>query len=298
MRARLLYLMPVMGLLTACGATTGAELDVTPVSKGELVEVEVRAVELPTYGLLERAKDLELARLAFEDADFEVAADQYGLILKRGEDNQTVRWHLADSFLALEMFDQAAPHYAALPAGHAARVAGETLIALREGKVEDTELAINAALELNPEDPRLWNALGHVYDDQARHLDAQDAYIMAMQMGGEPASGINNLGMSLMQQGRFAQAKDKFAQAAALDDHPRYEANVRLITALTESPENAILGMEDNAAAELLNDAGYIALSRGDRITARTLFTKAIEISPVYYPTAVANLEMAESGAF
>lgn len=160
------------------------------------------------------------------------------------------------------------------------------------GLEEDPELALNAALEHNLEDERLWSALGRFYDSQQRWIEAQDTYIRAMSAGIDRAVSIHNLGVSLMLQGRYAEARDKFDQAMSLDPaREEFVYNWRLSFALTGHVETAIGGLASEKAAIFLNDAGVIAMGRGDKATAKSLLEQAMEQSPVYFETAGANLE-------
>jgi len=156
---------------------------------------------------------------------------------------------------------------------------------------QDIELILNAALEGNLSDARLWNALGLYYDARGRHIDSQDIFIRAIASGSDRAAAINNMGMSLMRQRRYDEALAKFEQASALNPNSRrYDNNRRMVLALGYDFEAAIKDVSQQRAAQVLNDAGYIALTRGRRDLAKQLFKRAIATSPVYFPVAEANL--------
>jgi Flp pilus assembly protein TadD len=173
-----------------------------------------------------------------------------------------------------------------------ALIANYVLAEIATGKVDDIELSLNLALERNLQDPRLWSALGQFYDKQAEHMRAQDHYIKALKMGGPKAAIINNMGMSLLLQGRREAALKKFEHAIELDqDNQLFDNNRRLVLALQADYQAATEGLTDHRAADILNDAGYIALQRGEMKLAARLLEHSIRLSPRHHQKAQANLE-------
>jgi Flp pilus assembly protein TadD len=54
---------------------------------------------------------------------------------------------------------------------------------------------------------------------------------------------------------------------------------------------DAIAGIDKAHLPVVLNNIGYVAMSRGDFESADIFFNRAIDESPVYYDTAEENLE-------
>ena len=170
-------------------------------------------------------------------------------------------------------------------------VTAKVLAEIAVGKSSDPELRLNQALENDPTDPRLWNALGRFHDSTGAPLRAQDAYLQALAVGGSDASVINNLGMSLLMQGQREAAFSKFEQAAELQpDTPLYDNNRRLTLALLGDYKGATEGLPSETASDILNDAGFIAKTRNETVQATTLFKAAIDSSETYHARAHENL--------
>lgn len=166
---------------------------------------------------------------------------------------------------------------------------------LREGALsisEDAEVALNAALEINMTDTRLWIALGQYYDLNGRSLEAQSTYVQALKAGADHAVIVNSLGLSHLSSGRFVSALEKFQQANALaPGRALFDNNRRMTLALMGDYDGAIAGAKEGPAAKLYNDAGLIAARAGETNIAAGLFRRALTVSPVYFAPAQANLE-------
>ena len=151
-----------------------------------------------------------------------------------------------------------------------------------------------------PDDARIWNAYGRTLDQKRDWIAALDAYMQALSItykkGGNRAAVLNNMGMSLLMQGRRKEALDKFSQAIDLKPSAKiYKNNQRLALMLMGKTEQALDGVTDTRMAVLYNDAGFIAANSGDRAKAKSFYERAIEISPVYFEKAVANLAALEA---
>lgn len=165
----------------------------------------------------------------------------------------------------------------------------------KDSAAPSAEALIMGAMDANPQDPRLWNALGRAYDRKQNWISALESYVTALQLshdnGGAVAPVQNNMGMSLLLQGRVPEALVKFRQAREANPEIQlYDNNTRLALLLSDDFETALEGLEDIRTAQLYNDAGFITAGRGDIAQARALYQKAIEISPVYFEIAEQNL--------
>ena len=173
--------------------------------------------------------------------------------------------------------------------------AGLLLLNLPDFTPKAAQKHLAAALENNADDPRLWNALGKLHDDNSDWLDALDAYIKALtaakKNGQSTAAVVNNMGMSLLMQGRKKEALAKFKQAKkASPEMPVYDNNLRLAQTLSGKTDKAIKGLSDTRTAQIYNDAGVIAQAQGNITKAASLYKKAIKTSPVYFELAEENL--------
>ncbi|PHR91812.1 MAG: hypothetical protein COA69_11600 [Robiginitomaculum sp.] len=157
------------------------------------------------------------------------------------------------------------------------------------------EALIMRALDTNPQDPRLWNALGRAYDRKQNWISALESYVTALRLSHDNTGAVapvqNNMGMSLLLQGRTEEALVKFRQAhMANPEIQLYDNNTRLALILSDDFATALEGLDDIPMAQLYNDAGFIAAGHGDVARARGLYEKAIEINPLYFEIAEQNL--------
>ncbi len=203
----------------------------------------------------------------------------------------------ANSLLALGEYQQAAKIYwAPVWTGEGSLDVsfqiGKTLSGIYTDRYDSPMRAINDGMVLSPNDPRLWNAKGHYHDKQGEWMEALSSYVEAMKSGKWRGGTINNMGMSLLLQDRLDEAQKKFQQAINLTPHNRvYENNLRMVYILQGNLDAALDNIDEVRGADILNDAGYVAMTRGKVNVARRLFSKALDISPTYHAKAQANLD-------
>ncbi|MEE9346744.1 MAG: tetratricopeptide repeat protein [Robiginitomaculum sp.] len=262
-------------------------------------KINVRPVIRQTGQDIPAASLMRAANTAFAAGDYSAALKAYRQIYWDDDSNAPARLGLADCELIFGNAKNALTHYDALltvSGSHtlaAKRVmAGRALARQSLGIADDVEVELNAALEYNLTDIRLWNGLGRFYDSQGRTIEAQETYVRALRAGADPAVTINNMGMSLLLEGRYAQALDKFNQANALaPDTGIFDNNRRLVLALQGNYPAATQNMSEARGAKLYNDAGYLAMTRKDLKRAETLLRRALALSPVHMAQAEANLK-------
>lgn len=85
------------------------------------------------------------------------------------------------------------------------------------------------AVEHNPRDAKAWIGLAASYDQLRRFELADRAYGRAIQLSGETAQIMNNIGYSLLLRGDLKAAQAKFARANRLQPNVTTLANMRLI---------------------------------------------------------------------
>jgi len=292
-------------VLSACETTKavdGASIEVRPVTQ---ISERAKPQKIDINAQLAKAESLQVT------ADFIGSYGAYKTLLYRMDADHAkykqVLLGLADSALALSWRDakyagQARQIYnrfsdddeASQPQKHYAE-AGLLLLDLSDCPQETAEQHLRLALENNPDDPRLWNALGRLHDQNSDWLNALDAYIKALSVaqsnGQNPAAAFNNMGMSLLMQSRIKGARAKFKQALkAKPDMAVYANNLRLAQILSGQTNIALKGLEDTKIAQIYNDAGVIAQAQGDHAKAARLYKKAIDKSPIYFKLAEKNL--------
>jgi Flp pilus assembly protein TadD len=190
---------------------------------------------------------------------------------------------------ALELFRKAE----AQPQTRGAALEGEGLALALSGREGDALPVLKKTVAEYPQSWRAWNALGGVYDDQAKWAEADDAYAHALAASDSTAIVINNRGYSYLLRNKLDDATADFVEA--LRQRPELEVartNLRLAMALKGEYARATAGAQKETEAALYNNAGFAALVRGDYTQAEALLQKAMERKGEYYDLAAANLEL------
>ena len=163
-------------------------------------------------------------------------------------------------------------------------------------RADEAITTLKRAVTENPSAWRAWNALASEYDRRRDWTEAEAAYDHAITDSDSAAIALNNRGFSRLLQGRFDAARDDFV--AALEKKPDLAAartNLRLEMAMKGDYGRAIAPGVTEDQAELLNNAGFAAMMRGDYVTAEDLLARAIQVRGVYYARAADNLAIAKS---
>lgn len=138
---------------------------------------------------------------------------------------------------------------------------------------------------------RSWSALGQIYDQRQEWQAAETAYRRALAFQPDSVEVYNNLGVSMMLQHRYEEARAHFL--AALERDPtasNAQANLRVSYAWTGEYQKALAHASRDEQAQVLNNVGYVAMERGDFAAAETLLTEALRASPSFYKRASDNL--------
>jgi Flp pilus assembly protein TadD len=174
--------------------------------------------------------------------------------------------------------------------------AGAGIAAMRLDRPKDAEPRLLAATTACPRDAKAWGALA-VLEDKAGQWDrSADAYAHAIAVTRDDPALLNNAGVSLMRQKRFAEAVRLFQQVLLLDPGNERARN-NLDIARVAGGERPSFDTEENSRqrAERLNNAGYAALLAGDDAAATQYFADAIKTNPFTFGTAEANLQDASA---
>ncbi|MEM8753274.1 MAG: tetratricopeptide repeat protein [Pseudomonadota bacterium] len=120
---------------------------------------------------------------------------------------------------------------------------------------------------------------------------ADAAYDTARRLSANPATILNNWGVSRMSRGENKDAEKTFEEALAYN--PRLfsiKNNLAVARALQGNYRLPLITMSEEERAQLLHNVGVIALRRGDTERAKGLFTMAVAAHPRFYPQAAEKL--------
>lgn len=276
--------------LTAC-----ASVDVN----SEAFATSIRPIEHQAEDDLSHQLILAKAQNDYDNGRYDESYDSFQLAALKHPQSLPARIGWGNAAIALNLFEKAyevfSHHTDLVEASETekhAHLAGLVLAEVATGRAVDEEVRLNEALEYNLHDVRLWNALGRFHDKQENWVPAQRTYLKALNTGAATrASVVNNLGMSFLKQGQYNVALEKFEQALQLNpDRGLYDNNRRLTLVLMNQYGTATQNISQERAADMFNDAGYIALHQKKYEIAEALITRAIEVSPHFNVEAETNL--------
>lgn len=238
------------------------------------------------------------ARHALDSSRPDQARLMIGRAVVAGASPADIGHLLADLAFADKDFARAVPLYdAVLAAGVADAQIDEKagMAKLQTGDLAGAAALLDRATRTTDASWRAWNAQGIVADFQ-RDWDAADtAFQRALALAPDRAEIFNNVGWSLLLQGRWGEGEAMLERAASLDPKLQRAANNLELarTALSEGlPERGRDESEADWAARL-NDAGVVAKLQGDEQKAVAAFTRALEARSEWFVRAANNLELA-----
>jgi Flp pilus assembly protein TadD len=282
-----IVLSAALGVSACAGTAGGSGPDLT--ASGPTTPLPVATAER----VLDRG-DAALAAGGLEDAQA-----HYGIVLARDPNNMRAALGLAEVALAGGKTAEARDAFAALAArpGIAPDVAAKArqglgLAWLKDGRTEDALPALESAVAEDDGLWRAWNALGAAHDRRQEWEAAVAAYEKAIALAPEEAGPQNNLGFSLILQGRHREAAAHLVRASHLSrdlDLPR--VNLRLALAWQGRYDDAVAGADPTELPAVLNNVGYVALLKGDLRDAESLLVRSLEASPSYFEPARLNLD-------
>jgi len=291
---RRLLLILISGLWLSACATSPAIIETIDVTES------IRPVQQETDTSLETSLALQNAQLDYKAERYDKSFDTFQLVALKEPENIEAHIGWGNSAIALNLFEKAHEIFSnetgldnATPSQKSAYLAGLVLSEVGTGRAEDEEVRLNAALEYNLHDTRLWNALGRYHDTHGQWIQAQRTYLKALNTGehAQP-SVVNNQGMSLLKQGLFDAALEKFVLAIEIKPARQlYDNNRRMTLALMADFDAATENAPPDRIADILNDAGYFALSQKKTSIAQNLLERSIELSASFNPEAMENLD-------
>ena len=176
---------------------------------------------------------------------------------------------------------------------HSRALEGLGLIYMAEGRDEE---AISKFTSAVANDAHLWrahNALGVYADKTGDYSAALQHYDLALSINPKAAQVLNNRGYSRYLAGDIEGATLDLYTAANDWGFLHAWANLGKIYAEEGLYKEAIRTYKRvMTEANALNNAGYAAIENGDLMQAKHYLTKAIRLSPTYFPSAEENLSL------
>lgn len=238
---------------------------------------------------------LALPEAAYEAGRYDDALRLYRELLVKDPNDNRVKLGIADCELATNDPSGASELYRELgsdPSIHSRVLQGQGIALLRLGRTAPAEEALNDAVTADPKLWRAWNALGAVRDADKQWDKADQAYAKALALVPRSAVVNNNLGFSLLSQGKMKEAIQSFQTALEIDPTLQpAQMNLRIALALEGRYDEATAGVQGPSLPATLNNVGFAAMVRGDYKNAEAYFTQSVNQSSSYEEMASKNLE-------
>ncbi|WP_427453539.1 tetratricopeptide repeat protein [Litorimonas sp. WD9-15] len=249
---------------------------------------DIRAIERDSTDIFQVLQTLASAEAALRARDYLSAKKGYESVLLHDPDLGTARAGLRRTLIATGQAEEAARYI------DDATSADAVLIRVLMGRSDHPTVELKTALETH-QDARLWNALGHLQDDQGHFAAARQAYARANLLGQRAGLAENNTGQSHWVAGEFEQALTSFEQAVQADPRDtRFDNNRRRALVKLGRVEFAIVGLTSEEASVFLGQAGVQAEMEGEIRLAKLLYQKSLDLAPRHNPTIAERLEALE----
>jgi Tfp pilus assembly protein PilF len=227
---------------------------------------------------------------------FAAARVKFSETLATNPHNDQAKLGLAEAQLGLRQLIDALAGFEAVMESEATRpraLQGRGITLSLMGRAELGLPLLRQAVEQDPDLWRAWNMIGRSHALAGDAEKALASYDRALIANNQAAPVYNNQGMTLIMTMRYGEAERSFRQALALDPTLTVAGmNLRLALAWQGQYDEAVANLKRGDAPRVLNNIGFVAMERGDYAAAKLFFTKAMEISPSYYPVAAKNLEI------
>lgn len=248
----------------------------------------------PTVSAQRPPESANAALQALDDGLYDEAGRRFAQILAANPNHTEARLGMAEVHLAQGRPNEALALFATLaddPLMGPQAQQGRGLALLALGRNAQAALALRQATDKSDVLWRAWNAQGRIADAEGRWADADACYGKALAAYPRSAAVLNNLGYSQLLRGKPAEAERRFRQALAVEPGAKVvTANLRLALAWQGRYADAAAGVRPEDLALVLNDVGYVALSRGDLDSAQAYLERAQALSPRFLPQTDANL--------
>lgn len=135
-----------------------------------------------------------------------------------------------------------------------------------------------------------------IADQRGDWAAADVAYARARTLSAQPATALNNWGVSLMARGDFAAAERRFEEALTYEPGLfSAKNNLALTYGLQRRYRLPLVTLTAEERATLLHNLGVLALRQGDRDEARDLFEQSLATHPQHFAPAADKLAILEA---
>jgi len=249
------------------------------------VEVEIRSVETGSTDIFAIFETLSKAQSDLEQRDYISARRGFESVLMHDPDLQPARAGLRRTLIAFGDVREAAKFIDDPMSADAILIK-----ILSQGSSAPIDELKNGLLAHS--DPRLWNLLGRLQDNEGLHAQARQAYAMAGLAGQRPGLSENNIGQSFLLSRDTEKALNAFDRAVAADPQDiRFDNNRRGALIKLGRLQPALAGLNADRASVFLVQAGDQAVTQNDVKLAKYLYRKSLELSPRFNPDTARKLE-------
>lgn len=215
-----------------------------------LLFVFVTAVTLPINGA-----SLNQAMEYFNDADYENAASEFSNLVEEGEESWQIYYFAGLSYNFIGQSETAIPYFKNAYELRSSDYRTVVNYSRALYRTDSYDLAYEVISNYKGDilDTQYHNLLGLIYMAEEDIEAAESAYLEAIEYGNNPYV-YNNLGLLLLEEGRYQESLEYLAEAVDLEPGEAY----------------------------IYNNYGLALLNTGDEEEAVRAFEKALEIDPGY----------------
>lgn len=228
---------------------------------------------------------------AAQNGRHDLALSEYVKGLAAEPRNAELHFRAAESQVAIGKLADAAVAYRralALQPNHAGALEGLGLLLLKQGQQAPATEILQSSIAQNPRAWRSLNGLAALADLRRDYAAAGDYYSRALAINPTSAALLNNRGYSRYLAGSLPEAQTDFERALAID--PQYDQawrNLGLVMARLGKLGEAMRAFSQTMSeAEAAYSTGYVCMLDNRLADAQSMFQRAIDLSPSYYPEA------------
>ena len=169
------------------------------------------------------------------------------------------------------------------------------LVVARLGKWDEVR-SITSALPAGLNHYRRHMLEAMLADHEQNWPAADAAYARAETLSTNPASVLNNWGVSLMSRGSLPEAEATFERALTYNSRLfNAKNNLAIVRGLQNNYQLPVIPMTETEKAIILNNLGIIAMRKQQEAIARGLFAAAVDAHPQHYGEAASRLAALEA---